>query len=189
MHSFIVPNKDLLAVLCKADDPAEAYPATLPRPLVTNLALQMPLACTEPAEPAIERERLLGSLMLNEYRASAADNGTDQDDVGGLVEELEGKQFLDQFPVAFGWPFPVEVSHDLEGAHFGTAHAALQAAMLALSLLAVDELGHPGFMAEFGPAVDEAVKTEFVGPLAERIAVGGRDAPHDADSSWLDRES
>ena len=82
-HHWVVglTDKDLLAVLCKADDPAEAYPATLPRPLVTNLALQMPLACTEPAEPAIERERLLGSLMLNEYRASAADNGTDQDDV------------------------------------------------------------------------------------------------------------
>ena len=78
-HHWVVglTDKELLAVMCRGED---RYPATLPRPLVTPLALAMPLACAEPAEPAAEKERLLSSLMLNEYRASAADDGMDEDD-------------------------------------------------------------------------------------------------------------
>ena len=62
-------------MLCKGED---AYPATLPRPVVTPLPLTMPLACAEPAEPTHERERLLSALMLNEYRSAAVDEGTDE---------------------------------------------------------------------------------------------------------------
>ena len=35
----------------------------------------MPLACVEPADPSLERERLLSQLWLDEYRACATDDG------------------------------------------------------------------------------------------------------------------
>lgn len=55
-HHWVVGVTDsaLMCVICKGDDP---YPATLPRPVISALPLGMPLACSEPAEPALERER------------------------------------------------------------------------------------------------------------------------------------
>ena len=92
-HHWVVglTEKELLAVMCKGDD---KYPATLPRPVVTPLALAMPLAFAEPAEPKAEKERLLSALMLNEYRSTAVDNGVDEDDAV-QAELLKGFQKLD----------------------------------------------------------------------------------------------
>jgi chromosome transmission fidelity protein 4 len=88
-HHWVVglTDKELLAVICKGED---HYPATLPRPVVTPLPLSMPLACSEPAEPAQEKERLLTALMLNEFRSTAVDNETDEADE---VQDLLMKSF------------------------------------------------------------------------------------------------
>ena len=79
-HHWIVglTDKELICVMCKGED---KYPATLPRPVTTPLALQMPLACAEPSEPPAEKERLLSHLLVNEFRAAAVDDGIADDDV------------------------------------------------------------------------------------------------------------
>ena len=67
-------ERELICVLCKGDD---RYPATLPRPVTTPLPLAMPLTLADNTEPHVEKERALSALLLNEYRSSVADDGTE----------------------------------------------------------------------------------------------------------------
>ena len=77
-HHWVVGVTDsaMMCVICKGDDP---YPATLPRPVISALPLAIPVACSEPADPTLERERLLCQLLLDEFRAVSSDEGTADD--------------------------------------------------------------------------------------------------------------
>ena len=90
-HHWVVGLTDaqLMCVICKGDD---AFPATLPRPVLSSLPLTMPLACAEPFEPKLEGERLMTQLLLDEYRAVAED---DQDDGDVQARLLKGFTKLD----------------------------------------------------------------------------------------------
>ena len=72
-HHWVVGLTDaqLMCVICKGDD---AFPATLPRPVLSSLPLTMPLACAEPADPKLEGERLMAQLLLDEFRAVEEEN-------------------------------------------------------------------------------------------------------------------
>ena len=90
-HHWVVGLTDaqLMCVICKGDD---AFPATLPRPVLSSLPLTMPLACAEPFEPKLEGERLMTQLLLDEYRAVAED---EQDDGDVQARLLKGFTKLD----------------------------------------------------------------------------------------------
>ena len=76
-HHWVVGVNEtqLMCVIVKGDDP---YPSTLPRPVLSALPLTMPLACSEPAQPQLEHDRMLQQLMLDEMRSSAMAEGTDE---------------------------------------------------------------------------------------------------------------
>jgi hypothetical protein len=56
-------------------------------------------------------------------------------DVGGLLEEGEGEQLIQQRAIELFRPVVVEVGRGFEGAESGVILAALEAAMQALALL------------------------------------------------------
>jgi hypothetical protein len=69
--------------------------------------------------------------------------GADQDDVGGLLEEVEGHQgFEGRAITAFG-PTPIEVTDRFEAADMSGTQAPLQAAASALLLLPVEQHAEP----------------------------------------------
>ena len=84
--------------------------------------------------------------------------GADQDGVGALVDEAEGEELLDGFPVDLLGPRPVEVVDRLEGADTGVAEAALEAALLALGSSMLEESREPGLAMDLGPAGEQAVQ-------------------------------
>ena len=61
--------------------------------------------------------------------------GADQDDVGGLFEEVEGHEVLDGHAVAAAGPRPVEVGERLELSEAGLGEAALEGCGCAARLL------------------------------------------------------
>ena len=64
---------------------------------------------------------------------------SDEDDVGGVVDEGEREQLLDEGAVdAFG-PGPVEVGDGLEGADARVGQAPFEGAALAFAVLDVDD--------------------------------------------------
>ena len=68
----------------------------------------------------------------------------DQDDVGGVVDEGEREQLLDEGAVDALGPGPVEVGDGLEGADTGVGQTAFEGAALALAVLDVDDALDPG---------------------------------------------
>ena len=71
--------------------------------------------------------------------------GTDEDGVGGVVEEGEGEEVIDEWLVdAFG-PGPVEVGDGFEGADAGVGEAALEGAAFAFAVFDVDEAFDQGW--------------------------------------------
>jgi hypothetical protein len=55
------------------------------------------------------QDRLMQEVF-GEHRLADAVR-TDQHDVGRLLDEAQGEEFLDERPVALGGPAPVEVRH------------------------------------------------------------------------------
>ena len=68
----------------------------------------------------------------------------DEDDVGGVVDEGEGEELLDEGAVGAFGPGPVEVGDGLEGAHRCVGQAAFEGAALAFAVLDVDDALDPG---------------------------------------------
>ncbi len=77
-------------------------------------------------------QRVVGEVLGDHRLADAV--GADEDDVGGLGEEVEGEEFLDGAAVDLLRPLPVEVGHGFEGAEAGVLEAPLEAAPLAFAL-------------------------------------------------------
>src|SRR6516164_10947564 len=86
--------------------------------------------------------------------------GPDQDDVGGLLQEVEGHQCLEKDAVAAFRPGPVEVAERFEAPEMGSAEAAFEAAASALLLLPVEQGSHPASGDGFRPMRQEAVQME-----------------------------
>ena len=80
--------------------------------------------------------------------------GSKEHGVGGLVEELESEQFIDEGAVDFGRPVPVEVGERFEGAETGVVESAFEGTPSAFVLLDVDETQYPG-LAEDGVVLVE----------------------------------
>ena len=95
--------------------------------------------------------------------------GTDQDDVGGLVEEVEAHEVLDGHPVAAPGPRPVEVGQRLELSEAGVGEAPLEAAAAPLVLFPGDQRGGPVALADLAPMGDEAVQAARAGPVLEGV--------------------
>ena len=118
---------------------------------------------------------LIGDVAGERRLADAV--GTDQDDVGGVGEEVERHQRLDSGAVATLGPGPVEVGERLEAADMGGAQPALEAAACALLLLPVDQGLDPVGGAGLGPMGDHAAQVEGLGAGLQGIEVTHRVAP------------
>ena len=94
---------------------------------------------------------------------------TDEDDVGGVVDEGEGEELLDEEAVdAFG-PGPVEVGDGFEGADAGVGQATFEGAALAFAVFDVDDAFDPGF-AEHGVVLGgEAVECDGAQALSHGV--------------------
>ena len=66
-----------------------------------------------------------------------------EDDVGGVIDEGEGEQLLDEGAVGAFGPDPVEVGNGLEGADACVGEAAFEGAALAFAVLDVDDALDP----------------------------------------------
>ena len=95
--------------------------------------------------------------------------GTDQDDVGGLAQEVEAHEVLDGHPVAAPGPRPVEVGERLELSEAGVGEAPLEAAGPPLVFFPGDQRGGPVALAELAPMGDKAVQAERAGPVDEGV--------------------
>ena len=70
---------------------------------------------------------------------------SDEDDVGGIVNEGQREELLDEGAVDALGPGPVEVGDGLEGADARVGEAAFEGAALAFAVLDVDDALDPGF--------------------------------------------
>ena len=93
----------------------------------------------------------------------------DNDDVGGLLEEGEGEQLLQQRAIELFRPAVVEVGHGLEGAEPGVILAALEAALQALALLDFQNAQQPRLGGHFLQVGEQSVQIQPPQALLERI--------------------
>jgi hypothetical protein len=91
----------------------------------------------------------------------------DQDDVGGLADEGEGEDFLDERTIALGGPFPVEVGDRLEDADACIIEPPLEAATRTLRLLDGEQLREPGFVDDGLGVGEQPVEAEALQALAQ----------------------
>lgn len=78
-------------------------------------------------------KRLMGDILGDHGLANAI--GADQNEVGGILEELQRQPLRDGVPIAGLRPGPVEVSQGFEVAEPGGLEATLQPALAAFGLL------------------------------------------------------
>jgi len=95
--------------------------------------------------------------------------GSDQDEVGGLVEEVEGHEVLDGHAVASPWPVPVEVGERLELSEAGVGEASLEASGAPFFLLPRDQGREPVAFCDLVPVGEEAVQSERAGTVDEGV--------------------
>ena len=103
--------------------------------------------------------------------------GADQDDVGGLVEELQAHEVLDGHAVATPGPVPVEVGERLELPEAGVGEAALEAAGAPLLLFPGDQLGEPVALRDLAPMGEQAVQAERAGAVHEGLGHSSLSSP------------
>ena len=108
--------------------------------------------------------------VLHEYRLADA-VGSDEDAVGGVVDEGEGEELFDEGWVdAFG-PVEVEVGDGFEGSDAGVGEAAFEGAALAFAVFDVDDALDPG-LGEHGVVLHgETVEYGVVQALAHGVGV------------------
>ena len=101
--------------------------------------------------------------ILDEHRL-ADPVRADENDVGGVVDEGQREQLLDEGAVdAFG-PDPVEVGDGFEGADAGVGQAAFEGAAFAFAVFDVDDALDPG-LGEHGVGLGgEAVECDVAQP-------------------------
>src|SRR5579863_10190459 len=92
------------------------------------------------AHPA--QDRLMQQVLGDHGLAEAV--GAGDHDVGGLLEEGEGKELVQQCAIELLWPAVVEVGHGLEAAKPGVTETALEAAVLPLTLFDLEYALEPG---------------------------------------------
>jgi hypothetical protein len=101
---------------------------------------------------------LVGEVLGDHALVQAV--GTDEHDVGGRAQPVEGEEILDLGAIDLLRPAPVEVGDGLEGAQAGAAQAALEPAACAFFVLPGKELGEPGLMLGLLPVGEQAVELE-----------------------------
>src|SRR5271155_3916262 len=102
---------------------------------------------------------------------------TDDDDIGGLLEEVERHQRLDGCADAALGPVPVEVTQRLEAADMGGPQPTLQTAAGALSLFPVEQRRYPGLGRDLRPVRHQAVQMQRLSADAQGVEVSHRNAP------------
>ena len=103
--------------------------------------------------------------------------GADQDDVGGVLEEVEGHQGFEGRTIAAFGPTPIEVTDRFEAADMGGAQTTLQAAAGALLLLPIEQHADPFGGGGFPPVCQDAVQVERLGTRAQSVEVIHRSDP------------
>ncbi len=97
--------------------------------------------------------------------------GTDQDDVGGIVEEVERHQGFEGGAVAAFGPGPIEVAGRFEAADVSGPEPALEAAAAALLLLPVEQRFDPFGGGGFRPVRQEAMQVERLGARVQGVEI------------------
>ena len=110
--------------------------------------------------------------VLGEHRLADA-VGPDEDDVGGVAQEVERKELLDQALVDLGRVLPVEFGERLGRGQLGVAEPPLVVPALALGLLELDQPREPRLVGDRVPVDEHAVQSKREGAATERI-IGGR---------------
>jgi hypothetical protein len=85
---------------------------------------------------------------------------TDDHDVGGLLEEAQCEQLIEERAVKLLGPVVVEVGHGLEGAEPGVIQPALKAAALPLAFLDLEQASKPGLAGEILGVGEQAVEVQ-----------------------------
>ena len=96
---------------------------------------------------------------------------TDEDDIGGVVDEGQREELLDEGAVDTIGPGPVEVGDGLEGADACVGEAAFEGAALAFAVLDVDDALDPG-LGEHGVVLGgEAVECDLAQALSHGVGI------------------
>src|SRR6266571_9158409 len=112
-------------------------------------------------------QSLMGDVAGEGRLADAV--GADQDDVGGVLEEVERHQGVEGRTVAAFGPGPIEVADGLEATDMSGAEPALEAAAAALLLLPVNERLDPFGGGGFRPVRQEAMQVERLGARVQDV--------------------
>jgi hypothetical protein len=107
--------------------------------------------------------------VLSDHRLADA-IGSDEDDVGGLVDPGQREELVDVEAVDFLRPVIVEVDHRLEAADPAGGQASFETALLASRFFAAQQLFEPRRGGDRRPVAEQAV------PGQRRVAVGARAA-------------
>src|SRR5579872_2038429 len=113
------------------------------------------------------QHRLMQQVLGDHALAEAV--GTDDHEVGGLLEEAEGEELIEERAIELFGPLVVEVGHGLEGAEARVVHPALEAALQSLALLDLEEATEPGLVDELLGVGEESIEAESPQALFEGI--------------------
>jgi len=120
--------------------------------------------CGEAVEHAMVEE------VLHEHGFADAVR-SDEDDVGGVVDEGEREQLLDEGAVDALRPGPVEVGDGLEGADTGVGQAPFEGAALAFTVLDGDDALDPGLCEQGRVLHGESVESDLAQALTHGVGV------------------
>jgi|GEM_PF-5820151 len=95
--------------------------------------------------------------------------GANQDDVGGLLDEAQCEQLIQQLPIQLSRPGVVEVSQVLEGAQVSVIQAPLEASFLPLRFFDVQHPCQPGLVDDLLGVGQKAEQILLLQTLAQRL--------------------
>jgi len=101
----------------------------------------------------------------------------DEDDVGGVLEELKRHQRVNGGAFAALGPSPVEVAQRLEAADMSVAQSAFQATASALPFLPAQKRIDPGFVGDLVPVRQKSMQMERAGAGTPWVGVSHLDRP------------
>ena len=99
---------------------------------------------------------------------------TDHDDVGGGLQELQGKELIEERSIELLRPLVVEVGHGLEGAEARRIQTAFETALQPFALLDLEQAAEPGLVEQLLGVGEQAKEAELAQAALQFLKRQGR---------------